>query len=328
VRNKIVLTDHAWPDLAIERSIAERAGFELVAAQISAGDARSVESFVAAHDPVAIMTCWAQVSAHAIASPTNLRIVARLGVGLDNIDVGAATRRGAWVTNVPDYCVEEVSDHAIAMLLDQWRGITKFDAEVKAGRWQPSTARLDRVSAKTVGIVGYGKIGRATARKLAGGFGCRILVTSPSLMRQHAVGASLESNVQVADIAQMQLEADAIVLHLPLNDASRYLVNDAFLVACKRKPILVNVSRGGLVDNAALARALDSGSIRAAALDVVDGEPSPPEFLVQRRDVLVTPHIAFTSDASLRELRQRCTEDVVRVLCGERPVHACNDPRP
>jgi D-3-phosphoglycerate dehydrogenase len=243
---------------------------------------------------------------------------------LDNIDVVAATARGAWVTNVPDYCVEEVSDHAIAMLLNYTRGIGAFDRKAKQGEWNPSSAQLLRLRTLTVGIVGYGQIGRASARKLAQGFGCKVLVNAPSLVARR--GQALAENVMAAALTEIQAQADAIILHLPLNASSRHLINSNFVAACKRRPYLINVSRGGLVDNDALVRGLDAQQLAGAALDVVEGEPTPPMSLVGRDDVVVTPHIAFTSDASLRELRERCTQDVLRVLRGERPMHACNTP--
>jgi D-3-phosphoglycerate dehydrogenase len=324
---RVVLTDHPWPDVEIERAIIEGAAYRLVAGPIETASAAEVEALVERHDPVAIMTCWSQVSERAIGSPRRLSIVTRMGVGLDNIAIAAASRRGAWVTNVPDYCVEEVSDHVLALLLNAWRGIAHFDREVKAGRWQPATARNRRVKDMTVGIIGYGKIGRATARKLAAGFDCRVLVTSPSLSNSSALGRELDSHVTVADQATLQREADAIVLHAPLTDSSRHLVNDAFLAACRRKPLLVNVSRGGLVDNEALLRALEAGRVSGAALDVVEGEPSPPPALVARREVTITPHIAFSSDASLAALRRRAAEEIVRVLGGKPPLHPCNEPQ-
>jgi D-3-phosphoglycerate dehydrogenase len=247
-----------------------------------------------------------------------------MGVGLDNIDLPAATRRGAWVTNVPDYCVEEVSDHAVAMLLALWRGINRMDRDVKAGSWNPATAKLTRIATRTIGIVGYGNIGRATARKLSKGFGCRVLVNVPSLLKRHAIGHELSPQVFVADVASLQREADAIVLHAPLTAQTRHFAGDAFLARLERKPLLINVSRGGLVDNDALVRALDSGQVSGAGLDVVEGEPSPPLSITQRGDIIVTPHVAFSSDASLLELRQRSAAEVVRVLRGEAPLHACN----
>lgn len=251
-----------------------------------------------------------------------------MGVGLDNIAVGAATERGAWVINVPDYCVEEVSDHVLALLLGHWRNVVALDRESKQGHWNPASAAPRRVRNMTVGIIGYGRIGHATARKLTQGFGCRVLVNSPRLLLSPGgAGRECDPGVFVADLATVQREADAIVLHLPLTLATRHVINANFLAACVRSPLLVNVSRGGLVDNDALVRALDTRQLSGAALDVVEGEPAPPANIIGRADVIATPHIAFLSDASLAELRQRSCEDVVRVLRGEKPVHPCNAPR-
>jgi D-3-phosphoglycerate dehydrogenase len=175
VRRRVLLTDHPWPDLDIERSILEGAGLELVAGPVKAGTAEEVEALVAEHDPTAVVTCWAPVSESAVRKPSDLRIVARLGVGVDNIAVAAATARGTWVTNVPDYCVEEVSTHALALLLAHFRGVAALDREAKAGRWQPEAVQLRRMSELTIGILGYGRIGRVTAQKL-GALGCRLLV--------------------------------------------------------------------------------------------------------------------------------------------------------
>ena len=324
----MVITDHPWPDLGIEDEILRAAGLELHAGPIRAGTAQEIEELVAAHDPVAIMTCWADVSAQAIGRPTDLRVVARMGVGLDNIAVAAATERGAWVVNVPDYCVEEVSDHVLALLLGHWRNVVALDRESKQGRWNPASAAPRRVRNMTVGIIGYGRIGRATARKLAQGFGCRVLVNSPRLLLSPGAGSECDDGVTVADLATVQREADALVLHLPLIPRRVISSTRTFLAACVRRPLLVNVSRGGLVDNDALVHALDKGQLSGAALDVVEGEPAPPANLIGRPDVIATPHIAFLSDASLVELRRRSCEDVVRVLRGEKPVHPCNMPRP
>jgi D-3-phosphoglycerate dehydrogenase len=322
----VVLADHPWPDVDIERAILSAAGYELFAGPIETPDAAYVESLVAKHDPIAIMTCWARVSATAIGYPRALKIVARMGIGLDNIDLAAATERGAWVTNVPGYCVEEASDHTVAMLLALWRGLPVMDRDVKAGSWNPAAAMLTRVSTRTIGIIGYGSIGQATARKLSQGFGCKVLVNSPSLLRQHAVGHQLAPQLFVADIATLQREADAIAFHTPLTGQTRHMADDGFFAKLERKPLLVNVSRGGLIDNDALVRALDSGKISGAGLDVVEGEPTPPRSIADRKDIIVTPHVAFSSETSLLELRQRSADEVVRVLKGELPLHPCNSP--
>ncbi len=315
---RVVLTDHAWPDLEIERSMLEAAGLDLVAGPATAGSATEIEALVEAHDPAAIMTCWAPVSTAAVRAPSALQIVARLGVGLDNIAVAEASARNAWVTNVPDYCVEEVSDHAMAMLLAHFRGIVTMDRETKSLRWNPEQARLERFRDLTIGIIGFGRIGQATARKLAA-FGCRIIVVDSATLAS-------TPGVEQVTLADLQERANAIVLHVPLLEATRAMIDDGFIAACRQRPFLVNVSRGGLVANDALLRGLDSGALSGAALDVIDGEPSPPPEILAHPAVIATPHIAFLSAASLVELRRRACEDVVRVLGGQAPLHACNRP--
>ena len=315
---RVVLTDYAWPDTAIERGVIEAAGLELVVGPAVAGPAEEVEALVKAHDPMAIMTCWAPVSAAAVQAPTDLRIVARLGVGLDNIAVVAASARGAWVTNVPDYCVEEVSDHALALLMAHFRGVAALDRDTKALRWDPAGARLERFRDLVVGIVGFGRIGQATARKLAA-FGCTVLAVD-------SAPGPARPGVEQVSMAALQERADAIVLHVPLLDGTRGMLDDGFIAGCRRRPLLVNVSRGGLVDNAALLRGLASGALRGAALDVIEGEPAPPPDILAHPAVIATPHVAFLSTASLVELRRRAAEEVVRVLGGQAPHHPCNRP--
>lgn len=311
----IVQTDIAWPDDSIERMVIEAAGHELVTGSSSLVSTEAIEALVAMHDPQAIMTCWAQVSARAVAAPRDLRVVQRVGVGLDNIAVEAATRRGTWVANVPDYCVDEVSAHAIALLLAWARGIVAFDRDVKDGAWDPSIARLRRVSELTVGIVGFGRIGRATERGLRG-LGCNVLTNRRSAAE---AGAAVELDTLLA-------ASDVVILHAPLTAETHHLMNADRIARMKPGAFLINVSRGPLVDNDALLSALDQGRLSGAGLDVIDGEPSPPRALVERSDVIVTPHIAFSSDASLAELRRRSAEEVVRVLAGEAPHNPCNHP--
>ena len=314
----VVQTDFAWADNAIERDIIEGAGHRLVIGPSAALPAPEIEKLIAANNPSAILTCWARISDKAIASPKELKIVARYGVGLDNIDVPAATARGAWVTNVPDYCVEEVSDHAVGMMLAWVRGLVTFDREVKRGKWDPSGARLRRAATLTAGVLGMGRIGRATARKLAGigvdvlGYDIAVKGGTP-----HAEMVSLD---------RLLHDSDVIIVHLPLNDETHHFVDDEFLKRARQGSFLINVSRGPVVDNDALIRALDGGPLAGAALDVVEGEPNPPAALIARPDVIATPHVAFSSDESLAELRRRGAEEVVRVLSGQAPQNPCNKP--
>ncbi len=305
----VVLTDHAWPDVEVERRIIESAGHCLVAKLATATEAQ-VDEVVVDAQPAAILTCWAPVSDRAIASAEPLRVVARMGVGLDNIGVAEATRRGVWVTNVPDYCVEEVSDHAVALALSWLRGVTPLDREVRAGVWNPGGARLARLSSLTAGIVGYGRIGRRTAQKLTG-LGLRVLALPP----------------RTSKLEELLARSDVVILHVPLTSETHHLVDADFLGRMKTGSVLVNVSRGPVVDTAALLVALEHGPLGAAALDVVEGEPDPPRELLSHTNVIVTPHVAFSSTMSILELRERACQEVVRVLAGEAPRHPCNQLR-
>ncbi|WP_333605229.1 NAD(P)-dependent oxidoreductase [Novosphingobium sp.] len=314
----VVLTDHPWADVALERSIIEGAGFRLVIGPEVAGSESDIEALVESADPAAILTCWAPVSRKAIMSPRTVRIVARLGVGLDNIDVAAAAERGAWVTNVPDYCVEEVSNHAVALVLDHCRGISRLNAAVKEKGWNSDATGLLRLSDLTVGILGYGRIGRETARKFKA-FGCGVLAHDPAFTAD-------DDNAYAANMDAIQSAADIVILHVPLIPATQGLLNEDFFARLQRRPLIVNVSRGPLIDNEALLNALGEGRIRGAALDVIDGEPTPPLEILSHARVVATPHIAYASDASMEELRRRACEEVVRVLQGYQPQEPRNTP--
>jgi D-3-phosphoglycerate dehydrogenase / 2-oxoglutarate reductase len=313
----VLLTDYAWPDAAIEAEIIEGAGFRLVTGPAKPASAEAITHLAREHQPAAIMTNWAPVSAAAIAASPRLRIVTRLGVGLDNIAVDEATRRGIWVTNVPDYCLEEVSDHAVAMLLAWARGLTHFDREVKAGRWEPASARLRRVRDLTCGLIGLGRTGRRTAEKLRG-FDLRLLGHS-----RHSAAAI--GGVEMTTLPDLLRRSDAVIVHLPLTPATRHLIDRERLALMKPGAFLINVSRGAVLDTAALIDALESGRLSGAALDVLEDEPRVPPGLL-RPNVILTPHIAFSSAASLRELRRKASEEVVRVLRGEPPLQARNEP--
>lgn len=310
-------TDHAWPDDSIERAVVEAAGHKFVTGPAVPAAAAEIDALVAHCDPQAIMTCWAEVSARAIAAPSDLRIVQRIGVGLDNIDVAAATARGAWVANIPDYCVGEVADHAVALLLDWARGTVAFDRDVKAGRWNPAAARLRRVADLTIGIIGYGRIGRSTSARLRA-FGCGVLA--------HARSPILEDAAEWVSLDDLLARSDAVIIHAPLTPETHHLIDTARIRQMRPGAFLINVSRGPIVDTAALLDALEEGHLSGAGLDVIEGEPDPPRALVERPDVIVTPHIAFSSAASLAELRRRSAEEVVRVLSGAPPLYACNRP--
>lgn len=310
----VLITDYAWPDLHIERQIIEAAGLRMVAGPAQALPAEAVTALVQEHQPASILTCWARVDANAIAASSALRHVGRIGVGLDNIDVAACTARGVPVTNVPDYCVEEVSDHVLAMTLAWARGVLHFDREVRAGRWQPAGATLRRVADLTIGVMGHGRIGQATARKFSA-LGCRVLV--------HTAHPPAGDPRFVA-LPHLLAQSDVLALHVPLTEQTRHIIHAQNLTLMKSGSFLVNASRGGLVDSAALADALASGQLSGAGLDVMDSEPEVPPALLAQPGVIFTPHVGFSSTASLAELRRRAAEQAVRVLSGQEPQHRCN----
>jgi D-3-phosphoglycerate dehydrogenase len=318
-KTTVLLTDYAWADDGVERSIIEGAGWRLVSGPAQPASAEEIEALCREWQPAGIMTCWARVNEAAIAASAPLKIVARLGVGLDNIAVEEATARGVWVTNVPDYCVEEVSDHAVGFALAWTRGLVHFDREVRAGRWDPASAKLRRLSELTCGILGFGRIGRATARKLAA-FGCRLLSHDPF------PGPPTAGVEQVA-LEALLAQSDIVIVHAPLTEGTRHLIDARRLALMRPGSLLVNVSRGGIVDTEALADALASGRLAAAGLDVLESEPNVPERLLAQAGAMLTPHVAFSSDASLLELRRRAAEEVVRVLQGQPPKEARNQAR-
>jgi D-3-phosphoglycerate dehydrogenase len=204
------------------------------------------------------------------------------------------------------------------MLLALVRGIVRFDREIHAGRWDPASARLRRLSALTCGVIGFGRTGQRTARQLAG-FGARVLAHA------RRPGAAVPG-IEFVGLDELLQRCDALLLHLPLTPETRHLLDRRRLDLLRSGALLVNVSRGAVVDTAAVIEALQSGRLAGAALDVLEGEPRMPPELLAHPNVILTPHVAFSSDASIADLRRKATEEVVRVLRGEAPLQPCNRP--
>jgi D-3-phosphoglycerate dehydrogenase / 2-oxoglutarate reductase len=309
-RPRVLLTDHAWPGVEVEAGLCDAAGFDLVEAPPGATEA---ELAALAADVDGILTCWAQVTAKVITASPALRVVSRMGIGLDNIDLAAAAARRITVTRVPDYCVEEVSDHVVGLLHAWARCILTADRDVRAGIWDPGRYAPRRVSSLVAGVWGLGPTGHRTAEKLVT-LGCEVLADD-----RHPELAP--SGVRAVPADTLLAECDVLSLHLPLTGATRGLMDAARLARMKPGALLVNTSRGALVDIPALCAALDAGTPGAAALDVFPGEPEVPAALRPRPDVILTPHIAFSSAHSVLELRRRSTEDLLRVLAGVPPLN-------
>jgi D-3-phosphoglycerate dehydrogenase len=264
------------------------------------------------------MTNWVDVRAEVIDAAPKCRIISRLGIGLDCIDVNHATARGIPVTNVPDYCLIEVAEHTLALVLALARKIHVFHANAKVGRYDLSAGfPLRRIAGQTLGIVGRGNTGRKVAQR-APAFGLRVLATSRT-RRDPLPG------VAWAELDELLAESDFVSLHVPLTSHTRQMIGAAQLARMKPTAFLINTARGGLIDHAALADALAGGRLAGAALDVQDSEPpdlSQPPYNDPR--VIVTPHAAFYSNESVAELRRRASHQVGIRLTGGRPENVVN----
>jgi D-3-phosphoglycerate dehydrogenase len=314
----VAVTDHVFPNLDVERDLLGRAGLELR----FEGNARTPDEVRAATaGAVGVLNCYAPMPAEVIGALDRCRVIARYGIGIDTIDLAAATRKGIVVTNVPDYCIDEVSDHALALILSLVRGVVRLDRSVHAGAWSPNEARpLHRIAGRTLGLVGFGRIARRLAVK-ATALGFRVVATDPFVSAQ----AMQDAGVGYRDLHALLAESDVVSLHAPLTDESRHLIGAPELARMKRGAVLVNTSRGPLVDIAALRDALAGGSLGGAGLDVLETEPPDPDDpLLGRADVVVTPHASFYSEESIVELQRKAAEQVVAALAGERPTYAVN----
>jgi phosphoglycerate dehydrogenase-like enzyme len=248
------------------------------------------------------------------AAAPQLRVVARVGVGTDSIDLAAATEAGVVVTTTPGANRETAADHAMAMILAAVRRIVEHDASTRRGEWRRAGDLTPwDLHGTTVGLIGYGEIGRAVAQRLHG-FGVELLVSDPALRPGHGV-------VLIAS-DELLRRADVVSLHLPLMEATRGIIGARELALMQRDAILVNTSRGGLVDEQALAEALRTGELRAAALDVFADEPAVPDALAALPNVVLTPHIGGLSVRSIAAMTELATDAVLAVLGGDAPPSA------
>ncbi|WP_291279969.1 C-terminal binding protein [Galactobacter sp.] len=306
-RPKVLITDHTWPDTGVERGILAELDADVVEAP-----AADEESLIeAARGADAIITCFANVSERVIeAAGTGLRVIARYGTGVDNIDVGAATARGIPVTYVPVYCVDEVAEHALALIFALERGVTSYDRASRGGGSALDTGLgTRRISGRTLGLIGGGRIGRAVEQR-ATALGMSVLMHHPS---------GRDGSVP---LPRLLAEADYVSLHLPLTDGTRHLVNHEFLAAMRPGSFLINTARGPIVDTAALAQALNDGPIAGAGLDMVDdAESAAGHAVLEHPRTIVTPHVAFYSDESIASLADQAARSVVDVLTGREPAN-------
>jgi len=313
-RWRVLVTDRAWPDLQLEQAILAPLGVEL----FEPGGVSEEQLVTAAAQADGIICNWARVTSRVIEAATNCRVVSRSGIGLDNIDIAAASARGIPVTNVPDYCVTEVADHTLALLLAGARRVAFFHWRTKQGEYRLGGATPpDRLAGKTLGLVGLGRIGAAVAQR-ARAFGMTILGCTRS-------GSDAGVGCPVVPMAELLSQSDFVSLHLPSTPHTRHLFRLAQFEQMRPTAWLINTSRGALINEADLHTALQRQLIAGACLDVFD--PEPPDLrqpLFHDERVIVTPHAAFVSPESLVELRQRVAQQIADRLAGRRPENIVN----
>lgn len=323
---KVAMTWH-YPGVPTDEGVFREVGADFVRRNCETEE----ELVATAHDADAIITLsTAQpFPRRVIEKLTRCRIIASIGIGYEGVDVAAATEHAILVANVPDYCLEEVSDHTMALLLACARKLLRLDRAVKGGKWdtvERPRIRFDiwppmsRLKGQTLGLIGFGKIPRALVPK-AQGFGLRVISYDPYVSREVAEGL----RVELVALDRLLGEADFISVHTPLNPETWHLLGREQLKKMKPTAYVINTARGGIIDEKALYTALREGLIAGAGLDVLDPEPPRPDNPLFKLDnVIISGHSAHYSDAAMAELRRRPEQEVIRVLKGQWPVGLVN----
>jgi D-3-phosphoglycerate dehydrogenase len=314
----VLVTDYTFGDLEIEQSILGPLGCELRPHQCRS------EAELLAVVPGAdyVLTQFAPVNARVIAAMDQTRLIVRYGIGVDNVDLEAAAARGIPVCNVPDFCLDEVADHTLGLILAATRQLAANSRVVREGGWKLGAplGRMGSLRDRTVGIIGFGKIGREVAARLKP-FRCRLLAHDPFIPPDAAVGLGAEP----VGLDELLCSSDVVTLHCPSTPRTRRLIDRAAIARMKPGSVLVNVARGDVVETEALIDALRSGHLAAAALDVTDPEPPPADSPLRSLDnVIVTAHVASASPGAARALRETAANTVARAVRGEKPVNVVN----
>jgi len=312
---RVAVADSVFPNLDTARDVL-RGVADLQLAPEATPDA--ILTIAAGAD--ALLVTYAKITADMIGQMTRCRIISRFGIGVDNVDLAAATAAGIVVTKVPDYCLDEVSDHAMALLLALVRKIPSSNAQVHAGRWEmKAVVPIHRLRGTVLGLAGFGRIPQLVAPK-AKAFGMRVIAFDPFAPADVLTRAGVEP----VDFPQLLAQSDYISIHTPLLPETRSLFSTDAFSRMKPTAYLINTARGPIVDEAALARALDAGQLAGAALDVMPNEPPAGSPLIGRGDVIITPHTSFYSEESLLELQRKAAEEVAAVLTGQPPRNPVN----
>lgn len=315
---RVVVTDYNFSDLGVERDVLEPIGAEVIGA-----DADTEEAVIEAVEGAdALLNQYAPVGPAVLDAAPDLQVVGRYGIGVDTVDLDAATDRGVWVVNVPSYCEDEVSTHALSLILTCERRVARFDAAIDEGTWDWKIGQpIFRLRGRTLGLAGFGKIPQHLVEKVSG-FGLEVIAYDPYVPAEELA----EHGVEKVGFDELLERADTVSVHTPLTDETRHLFDSDAFATMDDDATIVNTARGAVIDTDALAEALEGDEIRAAGLDVLPTEPPEDSPLVGRDDVVLTPHVGWYSEDSIVELRRTVAEDVARVLQGEELENPVNDP--
>jgi D-3-phosphoglycerate dehydrogenase len=313
----VAFFDNPFPSLDPIRNTLAKIGAELRPAKQDTPEAY----LEVAADADALMVCYAKVPGDMIRKMKRCRIISRTGIGVDNVDLDAASQCGIVVTRQPDYCIDEVSDHAMALLLTLVRKVAFSNARVQGGEWKMASAvPIHRLRGTVMGLIGFGQIPKLVAPK-AQAFGMRVVAFDPFIPAE----VMKKAGVDKVEFAELLKVSDYISIHCPLTPETNHLFNAAAFRQMKPTAYLVNSARGPIVDEAALAQALDSKHIAGAALDVMEKEPPPANSpLLHRDNVLLTPHTGWDSEEARSDLLVKAAEEVVLVLSGKAPRNPVN----
>jgi D-3-phosphoglycerate dehydrogenase len=311
---KVVITDCDHGSIEEEKEELGRIGAELILAQVK----EEKDLIRECKEADGLINQYSLLTRAVLEQLPKCKVLARYGVGVDSVDLKAATDLGIIVANVPDYCMDEVANQTIAMILTLIRKTAFFDRKVKSGEWDfHSGIPIHRTKGKTLGLIGCGKIGLEVAKKISA-FGVRVMTFDPYLEKA-------PEGIELKDFDSVLKESNFISVHCPLNNSTRHLIGEKEFKKMEKKPLLINTSRGPIIDEKALIHALREGLLSGAGLDVLETEPPDSQSpLLKMENVVLSPHIGFYSVESISELKRRTAKNVADVLMGKWPGFVVN----
>ncbi|AZR71969.1 hydroxyacid dehydrogenase [Anoxybacter fermentans] len=314
---KVLVTDYEYETLEYEEKVLAEIDAELLKAQCKTEE----EVIEAAQGVDGLLVQYAPIGRKVFESLPQLKVVARYGVGVDVVDLEAATEHGVCVVNVPDYCEDEVSDHAFALLMACARKIVLLNNDVKGGNWDFNISRpVYRLRGRTLGIVGFGKIPRRLAEK-AKPFGFEIIVYDPFVDEK----VEKEYGVKLVELDELMKRSDFVSVHAPLNENTKHMIGARELGLMKESAFIINTARGAVIDEKALIETLKNKKIAGAALDVAEQEPIAKDNpLLDMDNVIITPHVGWYSEEAQIELQTKAARGVADVLIGKKPEYLVN----